>query len=40
MFGLKNHQIDIFLVLSDDFNMLISKIKKNYFDIFLSEKHF
>jgi hypothetical protein len=31
----------LFLVLSDDFDVLMSKKKKtNYFDAFSSEKHF
>jgi len=33
----KKHQIDIFLVFFDDFNILISQ--KNYFDIFLRKKY-
>jgi hypothetical protein len=30
----------LFLVLSDDFDVLMSKKKTNYFDAFSSEKHF
>jgi len=34
------YQIDIFLYIFNDFDVLISKIKKIYFDIVLSEKYY
>jgi hypothetical protein len=43
MFVLKRYQIDVFF-FSDDFNMLMLKIKenlgKNYFNVFSSKKYF
>jgi hypothetical protein len=39
IFGMKKYQISAFsLVFSNDFDVLISKIKKKYFNIFSNKK--
>jgi hypothetical protein len=38
-FLLEKYQIDVFKLFLNDFDMLVSKIKKNYFDTFSIENH-